>query len=117
MRNPEITKKTSTPTNPPGTTPIPAWYATTSRIATARRPSTSGRNDRPPSRAVSAGSGRSTSPAAGWPRVARRSTALALLGGHDGFRLVRTVQLVGHSTVVRWKFRYDRDGVGPRWPW
>ena len=20
-------------------------------------------------------------------------------------------------TLVRWKFRWDRDGVGPRWPW
>src|SRR6478752_1886609 len=44
MRKPESTKKTSTPTKPPLTTPTPAWNATTSSTATARRPSMSARN-------------------------------------------------------------------------
>src|SRR5438270_12654375 len=26
-------------------------------------------------------------------------------------------RLPRHETGVRWKFRYDRDGVGPRCPW
>ena len=46
MTKPEITKKTSTPTNPPVTRGTLAWYKTTSRTATARRPSTSGRKRR-----------------------------------------------------------------------
>ena len=44
MRKPEITKNTSTPVNPPAATPTPAWASRTAQIATARRPSTSGRN-------------------------------------------------------------------------
>jgi len=44
MRNPETTKKTSTPMNPPPTPGTPAWNATTASTATARRPSMSGRN-------------------------------------------------------------------------
>src|SRR4051812_4900 len=43
IRKPEITKKTSTPTNPPGAATGKAWKFTTSNTATARRPSTSGR--------------------------------------------------------------------------
>jgi hypothetical protein len=43
MRYPEITKNTSTPTNPPGKSPGKAWNMTTARTATARRPSMSGR--------------------------------------------------------------------------
>jgi hypothetical protein len=43
MRKPEMTKKTSTPTNPPATPGTPAWNRTTASTATARRPSMSGR--------------------------------------------------------------------------
>src|SRR5690606_30473399 len=43
IRYPERTKKTSTPMNPPASHGTPAWAAITSRIATARRPSRSGR--------------------------------------------------------------------------
>src|SRR3954469_25530638 len=42
ITNPEITKKTSTPTKPPGTG-RPAWKATTASTASARRPWMSGR--------------------------------------------------------------------------
>ena len=44
IRNPETTKNTSTPMNPPPTPGRPAWNRTTARTATARRPSMSGRN-------------------------------------------------------------------------
>jgi len=44
IRNPEMTKKTSTPTKPPSRPGIPAWNSTTASTATARRPSMSGRN-------------------------------------------------------------------------
>ena len=44
IRKPEMTKKTSTPTNPPGRYGTPAWAATTVRTATARSPWTSPRN-------------------------------------------------------------------------
>lgn len=37
MTKPYMTKKTSTPTKPPGRG-SPAWYATTIRTATARSP-------------------------------------------------------------------------------
>ena len=43
IRYPEIAKKTSTPTNPPGTRPGKAWKPMTRRTATARSPSMSGR--------------------------------------------------------------------------
>ena len=43
IRKPEITKKMSTPTNPPSTQVGNAWKATTETTATARRPSMSGR--------------------------------------------------------------------------
>ena len=43
MRNPEMTKKTSTPMNPPANPVIPACYATTTSTATARSPSISRR--------------------------------------------------------------------------
>lgn len=43
IRNPEITKNTSTPTNPPESQPRPRWKSTTGMTAKARRPSTSGR--------------------------------------------------------------------------
>ena len=43
MRKPETTKKTSTPTKPPAGAPS-RWSPRTSRTATARSPSTSGRN-------------------------------------------------------------------------
>ena len=46
MTNPEMTKKTSTPTKPPVIPGTLAWYRTTSSTATARSPSTSGRNGR-----------------------------------------------------------------------
>ena len=46
MTKPEMTKKTSTPTNPPIRWVTPAWNSTTRRMATARSPSMSGRNDR-----------------------------------------------------------------------
>ncbi len=48
MTNPEMTKKTSTPTYPPVNPGMAAWNRTTRRIATARSPWTSGRNDRSP---------------------------------------------------------------------
>src|SRR5262245_8854272 len=38
-----MTKKTSTPMNPPCEAGMPTWKATTSKMATARSPSTSGR--------------------------------------------------------------------------
>src|SRR5687768_3448676 len=38
MRKPEITKKTSTPTNPPVKGPIRAWSSATSSTARARSP-------------------------------------------------------------------------------
>src|SRR6516225_652818 len=44
IRKPEITKNTSTPTNPPCTPDRSAWYSTTETTAKARRPSMSGRN-------------------------------------------------------------------------
>jgi hypothetical protein len=43
MRNPEMTKNTSTPAKPPGAAAGKAWNASTASTATARRPSTSGR--------------------------------------------------------------------------
>ena len=48
ITKPERTKNTSTPTNPPVIRGTPAWKRTTSTMATARRPSTSGRNFRSP---------------------------------------------------------------------
>jgi hypothetical protein len=42
IRKPGITKKTSTPTNPPGKKRAPAWYRTTGTIAKQRSPSISG---------------------------------------------------------------------------
>src|SRR5690606_7967167 len=47
-----MTKNTSTPTNPPDAPRTPAWYATTARMATARRPSTSDRCSFPRTRSV-----------------------------------------------------------------
>src|ERR1700687_1991287 len=47
MRKAEMTKKTSTPTNPPPTPGTPTWNRTTASTATARRPSMSGRNPFP----------------------------------------------------------------------
>ncbi|CAM5739042.1 hypothetical protein SMICM304S_10892 [Streptomyces microflavus] len=44
IRYPEMTKKTSTPMNPPARPGISAWKARTARTATARSPSMSGRN-------------------------------------------------------------------------
>src|SRR6266487_645584 len=44
IRKPEITKNTSTPTNPPCTPSRSAWYSTTESTAKARKPSMSGRN-------------------------------------------------------------------------
>ena len=38
MRNPEITKKTSTPMNPPANPGTSAWASKTSTTATARMP-------------------------------------------------------------------------------
>lgn len=43
IRKPEMTKKTSTPINPPGASGKPAWKRMTKMTAIARRPSTSGR--------------------------------------------------------------------------
>jgi len=43
MRKPEMTKKTSTPTKPPGTIQGKAWNKTTDPTAMARSPSMSGR--------------------------------------------------------------------------
>ena len=43
MRNPEMTKKTSTPTNPPENPGTPAWKKITANTAIARRPSMSAR--------------------------------------------------------------------------
>jgi hypothetical protein len=42
IRNPEITKKTSTPMKPPVTPGKPAWKQATESMATALRPSISG---------------------------------------------------------------------------
>lgn len=42
IKYPEITKKISTPENPPGSAPGKAWYITTDNIARALRPSMSG---------------------------------------------------------------------------
>jgi hypothetical protein len=47
IRNPEITKKTSTPTKPPGIQRKPRWNSTTATTATARRPSISARYPAP----------------------------------------------------------------------
>ena len=43
IRNPEMTKKISTPTYPPAKAGIPAWKPITDRTAIARNPSMSGR--------------------------------------------------------------------------
>ena len=43
IKNPEMTKNTSTPMKPPGNQPGNAWKPTTGRMASARRPSISGR--------------------------------------------------------------------------
>ncbi|CAN5887271.1 hypothetical protein BH11GEM1_BH11GEM1_33180 [soil metagenome] len=43
MKKPEMTKKTSTPTNPPADQDTPAWKSTTRKIMTPRRPSMSER--------------------------------------------------------------------------
>src|SRR4249919_2641226 len=43
IRYPEITKNTSTPTNPPVNSELLRWKNITERTATARNPSTSGR--------------------------------------------------------------------------
>jgi hypothetical protein len=43
IRKPEMTKKTSTPTKPPGASGTRAWKRMTKMTAIARRPSTSGR--------------------------------------------------------------------------
>ncbi len=43
MRNPEMTKKTSTPMKPPVAAGTPAWNSKTAPMAMARRPSISGR--------------------------------------------------------------------------
>ena len=47
IRKPEITKKTSTPTNPPEKVSNPEWATMTSSTASARRPWMSGRKWRP----------------------------------------------------------------------
>ena len=44
IRNPDRTKNTSTPTNPPWKAPSRRWNSTTATTANARSPSTSGRN-------------------------------------------------------------------------
>src|SRR4051794_26516363 len=49
IRNPDMTKNTSTPTKPPGMMVGKAWNATTHRTATARSPSMSGRHVELPS--------------------------------------------------------------------
>src|SRR5208282_1511619 len=46
MRKPEMTKKTSTPAKPPGTSARSAWKATTPRTASARSPLMSPRYSR-----------------------------------------------------------------------
>ena len=43
MRNPERTKKASTPMNPPSMCGIPPWNIITARTAQARMPSSAGR--------------------------------------------------------------------------
>jgi hypothetical protein len=43
IKNPEMTKKTSTPMKPPGNQLGNAWKPTTGSMASARRPSISGR--------------------------------------------------------------------------
>ena len=48
MTKPEITKKTSTPTNPPENPGTFEWKRTTRSTATARNPSTSGLKGRSP---------------------------------------------------------------------
>ncbi len=49
IRNPDSTKKTSTPTNPPENRAILAWNKMTTMTATARNPSMSGLNSSPSS--------------------------------------------------------------------
>ncbi len=82
MTKPEITKKTSTPTNPPLRPGTPAWKRTTSSTAMARRPSTSGRNLRsagglPDSSSKS--TGRPSMPEAPEGRVSRTSARYLLM--------------------------------------
>ena len=45
MRYPDTTKKTSTPTKPPGSRPGVRWLTITIRTASARMPWMSGRNE------------------------------------------------------------------------
>ena len=52
IRKPEMTKKMSTPANPPRIPGRPTWYQSTASTATARRPSTWGRNARSGAAAV-----------------------------------------------------------------
>ena len=63
MRNPETTKKTSTPRNPPGSHDGSRWKTSTATMARARNPS------RPASRPVAAGgrAGASRSPTCASP--------------------------------------------------
>ena len=82
MTKPEITKKTSTPTNPPLRPGTPAWKRTTRSTAIDRRPSTSGRNLRsagglPDSSSRS--TGRPSMPEAPEGRVSRTSARYLLM--------------------------------------
>jgi hypothetical protein len=54
IKNPEITKNTSTPAKPPVRPGHAAWYKTTANTATPRTPSTSGLNAQPASRSGTA---------------------------------------------------------------
>ncbi|GAA1513528.1 hypothetical protein GCM10009761_14430 [Agromyces terreus] len=79
IRNPVITKKTSTP---PETLPNQMWYAATSSAATVRRPSIS-------SRFVDAGAGRASfgelrRPAASAPEVVDGLEAIEAVGAVTG---------------------------------
>lgn len=125
----------STPGSPPGSPPTPrsasrspapssppAASGTASCPRAARRSSaaapTSTTSANSPNSAPNCGSPRtapnwSPSPAPSGPEPPSNAA-----GGHPRRGMAaRPVRSVAGQTSVRWKFRYERDGVGPRWPW
>src|SRR3954454_24675164 len=92
ITNPEITKKTSTPTNPPEK-PSSAWDRTTSRTATARSPWISARCPRDAVPPVVTG-GRLFG--ASRRRISRRSVA----GGARVATLRSDLRHVDHETLI-----------------
>ncbi|AEI12052.1 hypothetical protein Celgi_1534 [Cellulomonas gilvus ATCC 13127] len=74
MRKPETTKKTSTPTYPPGSAAGQTWKTTTAATASAR---STWMSRRVPS---AAGRGPAAAPACGRSRVLRGSCAVVVMG-------------------------------------